>query len=231
LRSAARDVAHGNPTARNQQGLTFDEARAASSITAEEWDQLAPYWPTDQPPEIPHLGLWDLYPGLVVRVVQTFKDYGGGVTPAGTLLHFRKLDHFYYDDGYTITFEECVLRLSGNVFENQPIVENYRNEFLEPMVSIASLRACFASIRQLWPMLKLKLQWQAPIVSAEIKACGLWLARSEDSRGDPPVCTSAPLLPSLFGERTTVTERLIFQINFLFAGVVRWPDGKTQLET
>src|SRR5258708_1669108 len=231
LRSAARDVAHGNPTARNQQGLTLEEARAANSITAEEWEKLAPYWPTDQSPEIPHLGLWDLYPGLVVRVAQGFKDYDGQEIEAGKILHFRKLDHFFYDDGYTLTFAECVIRLSGNVPANQPMVDNAANEFLDPVPCVESLQACFASIRQLWPMLKLKLQWQAPIVRGEIDGCQRWLDCAREDRGDPPGSRSAPLLPSLFGERTTVTERLIFQINFPLAAQVRCPDGRTQSET
>src|SRR5213075_2465371 len=101
--------------------------------------------------------------------------------------------------------------------------------FFEPVPSVESLKACFVSIQQMWRSLNLRKKWQAPIVRSELDACGRWLA-DKGERDDPYVCTSWPLLPSLFPERTTISERLIFQITFLFAGIVRCPDGRTPPE-
>lgn len=230
LMHAADAVEACQSVARNEQGLTLEEAKQVSTITLHEWEHLAPHWPTENPPEIPHLTAWDLFPGLTVRVAHGFSDFDRTAVGAGELLHFHNLSHFPYDDGYTITFRERVIRLSGNVDADSVILANDANQFLEPVPSVESLKACVVSIQALWRSLDLKMKWQAPIVRGELDACGLWLAE-KDERGDPPVCTSWPLLPSLFPERTVIGERLEFQITFLFAGVVRCPDGRTPPET
>ncbi len=223
---AADAIAAGQTCARNEQGLTLEEAKAVQTISLDEWEKLAPYWPTDRPPEIPHLSMWDFFSSLVVRVAQGFRDFDGAAVAEGEMLHFRKLDHFPYDDGYTITFDEKVIRLSGNVEADSVVLENGENQFFEPVASVESLRACYGSIQSLWGMLDVRRKWQAPIVRGELDACGRWLAEKGE-RDEPYVCTSAPLLPSLFPERTVVSERLVFQITFLFAGMVRCPDGRT----
>jgi len=216
LRRAADAIEANQSVARNEQGLTLDEAKQVSTITADEYAKIAPNWPTDKPPEIPHLSVWGMFPGLVVRA-------------AGELLRFRELDHFAKEDGYTITFDKKTIHLCGLVEADGPMIENSGNQFYEPVPTVESLKACFASIESLWGMVDLKSKWQAPIVRGELDACGRWLAEKSE-RDDPYVCTSAPLLPSLFPERTTISERLIFQIAFLFAGIVRCPDGRTPTE-
>jgi len=102
--------------------------------------------------------------------------------------------------------------------------------FYEPVPTVESLEACFASIESLWGMADLKLKWQAPIVRGELDACGRWLAEKGE-RAEPYVCTSAPLLPSLFPQRTVIGERLKFQITFLFAGMVRCPASHRRSST
>ncbi|HEV8147541.1 MAG TPA: hypothetical protein VGP79_14220 [Bryobacteraceae bacterium] len=226
LLRAADAIDANQSVARNEQGLTLAEAKQVSTITAQEWEKIAPNWPTEKPAEIPHLSAWDLFPGLEVRVVEGFSDFDRNAVNAGELLHFHDLNHFSYDDGYTITFRERIIRLSGNVDADAVILANHANRFLEPVPTVDSLKACFGSIQQLWRSLKLQKKWQAPIVRGELDACGRWLAEKGE-RDDPYVCTSWPLLPSLFPERTTISERLIFQITFLFAGIVRCPDGRT----
>ena len=216
LRSAADAIEANQSVARNEQGLTLAEAKQASTITAEEYAMIAPYWPTDKPPDIPHLSAWDMFPGLVVRM-------------AGELLRFRELDHFAKEDGYTITFDKKTIHLCGLVEADGPMIENSRNQFFEPVPSVESLKACLVSIEALWRTLDLRMKWQAPIVRGELDACGRWLAEKGE-RDEPYVCTSAPLLPSLFPDWTVIAERLKFQITFLFAGIVRCPDGRTPPE-
>jgi hypothetical protein len=230
LRRAADAIEAHQSVARNEQGLTLTEAQQLSSISLHEWEHLAPYWPTDKPPEIPHARIWDLFPGLTLRIAAGFNDFDGAAVAAGEILHFRELNHFVYDDGYTLFFHEKVIRLCGNVDADSVVLENSGNRFFEPMPAVDSLKACFASIESLWGMVDLKLKWQAPIVRSELDACGRWLAEKGE-RDDPYVCNSAPLLPSMFPQRTTISERLIFQITFLFAGIVRCPDGRTPTAT
>jgi hypothetical protein len=229
LRRAADAIEANQSVARNEQGLTLDEAKQVSTITADEYAKIAPYWPTDQSPEIPHLGVWDMFPGLVVRVAKSFRDYDRDDVPAGELLRFRTLDHFAKEEGYTITFDQRTIRLCGLVEADAPMIENSGNQFFEPVPSVESLKACLVSIEALWRKLDLRMKWQAPIVRAELDACGRWLAEKGE-RDEPYVCTSAPLLPSLFPHWTVIAQRLKFQITFLFAGIVRCPDGRTPPE-
>ena len=226
LLRAADAIEADKSVARNEQGLTLEEAKRVSAISAEEWEKIAPFWPADKPPEIPHVRVWDLFPGLTLRIAEGFSDFDGAAVGAGEVLRFRELNHFVYDDGYTLFFHEKVIRLCGNVDADSIVLQNSGNRFYEPVPTVESLEACFASIESLWGMADLKLKWQAPIVRGELDACGRWLAEKGE-RAEPYVCTSAPLLPSLFPQRTVIGERLKFQITFLFAGMVRCPDGRT----
>lgn len=66
--------------------------------------------------------IWDLKPGVRVRVEEAFVDFDGRrVLPGerGVLAH----DVFSYDDGHTFQFEGGeVVRLSGNLPENARVL-------------------------------------------------------------------------------------------------------------
>jgi hypothetical protein len=40
------------------------------------------------------LSVWEFYPGLEIRVVQTFNDYDGREVWAGEVLHFARSSYF-----------------------------------------------------------------------------------------------------------------------------------------
>jgi hypothetical protein len=230
LLRAADAIEANQSVARNEQGLTLAEAKQVSTLTADEYAKIAKDWPTDKPPEIPHLSVWDMFPGLMVRVAKSFRDYDRDDIAAGELLRFRTLDHFAKEEGYTITFDQRTIRLCGLVEADGPMIENSGNQFFEPVPTVESLKACLVSIETLWRSRDVRKNWQAPIVRAELDACGRWLAEKGE-RDEPYVCTSWPLLPSLFPDWTVIAQRLKFQITFLFAGIVRCPDGRTPSAT
>src|ERR1700716_2684742 len=111
LLRAADEVVHGEPCGRNEQGLTWREAAEVNTCTLKEWEKLAPHWPSDKPPEIPHLDFWNLSRGLVVRIGLDFEDHSRNSLHAGEFLHFKELDYFAKEGGFTLTFGEKELRL------------------------------------------------------------------------------------------------------------------------
>jgi hypothetical protein len=229
LSRAADAVVRGEPCARNEQGLSWREATEVNTCTLEEWEKLGPQWPSDKPPEIPHLDFWNLFPGLVVRIARDFEDYSWNSLHAGDFLHFRELDYFAKEGGFTLTFVEKELRLGELIPTNQPVIENEGNAYFEPYPSIESLYACYLSIRHAWAQLDLRRRWQTPILLGEIDACGRWLTQ-EGKRGDPPVCTNSALAVLLFPlDGNEDSERLPFQITFLFAGIVRCTNPEASL--
>jgi hypothetical protein len=198
LLRAADSVVRGEPCARNQQGLSWQEASQVNTCILEEWEKLTPHWPSDKPPEIPHLDLWDLFPGLVVRIGQDFEDYSREPLHAGELLHFKELDYFAKEGGFTLTFAEKELRFGELIPANGPMIENDGNAYFAPY----------------------------PNIESDIDRCGRWLEQ-KGKRDAPPVCTNSALASSLFPfNDIPETEGLPFQITFLFAGIVRCPDGE-----
>src|SRR5712692_4938865 len=128
---AAGAVALGEPCTLNEQELTWKQAAEANAITLEEWQEqeaaeqaalLAP-----DPPPMPHLGLWDMFPGMAVRVAQTFRDHDGQEVRAGEILRFVSIDYMAYHGGYTIDFAEKQVRLCELVSANGPTIENEGN--------------------------------------------------------------------------------------------------------
>ena len=221
LLHAADAVVRGQPCARNDQGLSWQEAAQVNTCTLEEWEKLTPHWPSDKPPEIPHLDFWDLFPGLVVRIGQDFEDYSREPLHAGELLHFKELDYFAKEGGFTLTFAEKELRLGELIPANGPMIENDGNAYFAPYPNIESLHACYLSIRRGWALVDLRTRWQTPILLADIDRCGRWLEQ-KGKRDDPPVCTNSALASLLFPVEDVIeTEGLPFQIAFLFAGIVR----------
>lgn len=202
---AAEAVATGKPCARTPEGRTWQQAAETATIRLE------------QAPAMPHLTLWDLFPGLVVRVGQTLHDFDGEEIRAGQILHFLDRNYFAYDDGHTLTFRERVIRLSGNVPGQDLVIENAGNAWFEPLPTVESLQLCWELIDRQWNRLDMSGVRHAALIRAEIDACGAWL-RTPENRGPAPLCVTASLAAAAFrGNRTT--DDLGFRVPFLFAGI------------
>ncbi len=80
-----------------------------------------------------HLEVYKFPAGLVVRVLQTFRDYDGQEIRAGEVLHFNASSYFPYDAGHTLYFAEKTIRLSDNVDEHVPILANAGNAWFQPL--------------------------------------------------------------------------------------------------
>jgi hypothetical protein len=227
LLRAVDAVLRGEPCALNEQGLSWREASMVNTCTLEEWEKLGFRWPSDQAPEIPHLDFWDLFPNLVVRIGQDFKDCSGEHLRAGELLHYKELDYLAKEGGFTLMFVEKELRFGEFVPANTAAIENDDNAYFAPYPSIESLDACYLAIRRTWARVGLPSRWQTPILHGDIDACGRWLAQ-KGARGDPPVCTNSALASLLVpADDDPEAEALPFQITFLFAGIVRCIDPDT----
>ena len=70
--------------------------------------------------------------GLVVRVVQPFKDYDGEMVEAGEVLHFLDNNYFPYEGGVTLNFEEKTIRIAFDTGHGD-IIENRDNSWFEPV--------------------------------------------------------------------------------------------------
>lgn len=197
---AAEAVAKGESCALTPEGRT--------------WRQAAEAGPA--PGAMPPMSRSDMFPGLVVRIGQTFRDYDGEEIPAGQILHFLRRDYFPYDDGHTLTFRERTIRLSGNVPAQDLVIENAGNAWFEPVPDIESLQSCWELIDQQWSGLDTSGIEHAAEIRAEIDECGAWL-RTPENRGPAPLCVTAPWAAAFSQGRTTYN--LGFRIAFLFAGV------------
>lgn len=181
--------------------------------------------PGAEPPSMPHLDIWDFFPGLAVRIAQDFKDFDGDNVLAGEILHLLEHAYFAYDGGHTLTFREKVIRLAEIAPENELVIENPGNAWFEPLPERECLRACFELIDRQWDLLlknfpeKLKVEHAAEI-RAEIDACGRWL-NADGDRGSAPVCVTGPWAVRAFPVDDRRTANLALRINFLFAGIVR----------
>ena len=174
--------------------------------------------------------MWDLFPGLKVRIGQDFNDYDKEPIRAGELLRFKELDHFAKEDGFTIRFEASTIRLCGLLPADQPMIENEGNQFFEPFPNLASLRAAYILIRKGMAAQHLRSRWETPILLGELKACGKWLTSKDP--GEPPKCTNQALCRTLFsGPYDPATEALPFLIHFLYAGILRCPDRPGAAQT
>ena len=76
------------------------------------------------------MNVWNLTPGLAIRIVQSFKDYQGKEFAAGTILHFKDRDYLPYHSGHTVYFEEATMYLCDDD-ATSAIVENQNNQYYE----------------------------------------------------------------------------------------------------
>ncbi len=86
-----------------------------------------------QPSAAADLSVWDFFPRLDVRVLQTFRDYDGQEVRAGEVLHFIEGSYFFYEGGHTLRFAEKTIRLADVVEEHRPIIANTGNAWFQPL--------------------------------------------------------------------------------------------------
>lgn len=76
--------------------------------------------------------IYGLKPGVWIRIKKTFRDIDGTEHAAGLILKLISSSCFPYDDGWTLTFDDGrVIRLSGNVPENSPIMDDKGDVYWE----------------------------------------------------------------------------------------------------
>ncbi|NJM25508.1 MAG: DUF3601 domain-containing protein [Bacteroidia bacterium] len=68
--------------------------------------------------------LSDLRQGDRIKVIRGFKDFDGDEIKPDTVWTFVSYNYFPYDDGYTFTFDEGVIRLAGIDERNVLVLEN-----------------------------------------------------------------------------------------------------------
>jgi len=76
------------------------------------------------------LRIWDLSPGIAIRIVKTFRDHGGNEFTKGTVLHFKDRNYLPYHSGHTVYFEEATMSL-WDEDATRDVVENSNNEYFE----------------------------------------------------------------------------------------------------
>ena len=79
------------------------------------------------------LAVWDFFPGLTVRVEQSFDDYDGQKVRAGEVLQLLESSYFFYEGGHTLRFAEKTIRLADVVEAHQPIIANIGNAWFQPL--------------------------------------------------------------------------------------------------
>jgi hypothetical protein len=77
------------------------------------------------------LNIWNLSPGIAIRIVKTVRDYHGGEFTAGTILHFDHRDYLPYHSGHTVFFRERIMYLC-DLDATSNIVENRGHEYFDP---------------------------------------------------------------------------------------------------
>jgi hypothetical protein len=107
-----------------------EEARQLILAAAEQIRQT-PFPEMQGPPPAPPPPAGDpqspgaMKPGQRYRVLQTFTDFDSQVVEAGRELTFRSYSYFPYDGGYTLYFEEGVIRLAQIDSENMVVLRDF----------------------------------------------------------------------------------------------------------
>lgn len=90
--------------------------------------EKAPVKAKPEPPPPPvqeqRLRFGTMKPGERFRVVKDFTDFDGKAFAKGRMLTFRAYHYFHYDGGYTIYFEEDIIRLAEIDRANLEILSN-----------------------------------------------------------------------------------------------------------
>ncbi len=198
LLRAADAVAAAQPSAHTPEGHTAAQAAAACTSTR----------------TLPDTSVYDFFPGLAVRIVQSFHDFDGQAIAAGQTLRLVSKDYFPYDEGHTLNFDLKQIRLAGIDPDEGPIITNAVNAYFEPVPDIASMLTCWSLVDERWGQIDPSKLDRAEQVRSEIDACGRWLQQSGD-RGPAPVCVSAAFALAFPHDITNLGWR----IAYLFAGI------------
>ena len=76
------------------------------------------------------LRIWDLSPGIAIRIVRTFRDRAGNEFTKGSILHFIRRNYLPYHSGHTVYFQEGTMTLCDDD-NTRDIVENSGNQYFE----------------------------------------------------------------------------------------------------
>src|SRR5262249_33686210 len=76
------------------------------------------------------LRIWDLSPGMTIRIINTFRDTGGNEITKGTILHFKHPSYLPYHSGHTVRFQESAMCLC-DLDDTRAVVENVGAEYFE----------------------------------------------------------------------------------------------------
>jgi hypothetical protein len=72
-----------------------------------------------------------LVEGDRIRIKTGFTDFDGKQWSQGQQLLFSEQSYFPYDGGYTLTFDQGIMRLAEIVEENALVIRNEAEEFFE----------------------------------------------------------------------------------------------------
>jgi hypothetical protein len=215
LRDAAYSTDDNAMRARLLQASELLARRVPCAVTPDglTWKQAGN--PDHAVSEMPQLGVGDLFPGMVIRVVQSFRDYGGDPFEAGEILHFKSLDYFAKEEGYTLEFEEKTIRLCNGMPNDSDVLGNFGNAYLEPVADLESMKRALAYIEKAWTRLPKEQRGKLKRAGVEIEQCRQWIL--SDRKQPAPVCLSGPA--AIVALPQNGNDHLGYQIAFLFAAV------------
>ncbi len=221
LRDAAYSTDDGEMRARLLQASELMARRIPCAVTPDglTWKQAGN--PDHAVSEMPQLGVWDLFPGMTIRVVQSFRDYGGDPVETGEILRFKSLDYFAKEEGYTLEFEEKTIRLCDGMAGDSDVIRNYSNAYLEPVADLESAKRALAYVEREWTRLPKEQRGLLKRAGVEIDQCRQWI--QSDRKKPAPVCLSGPA--AIVALPTSGADHLGYQIAFLFAAVKMLPSS------
>jgi hypothetical protein len=145
---------------------------------------------------MPSLTVRWFFSGLVVRVVQGFRDFDGQAIIAGKIFHIVDETFFPYEDGITLIAEKTI-RLSGNVDDNAVVIDNGGNAFFEPVRCLDSARACLKLIDSYWELPQVHDAEHSREVRADIDTARAWLQNYQPGAATPN-CTTLAFVAQMF---------------------------------
>ena len=215
LRDAAFSTGGGEMRARLLQASELIARGVPCAVTpaGSAWTQAGD--PDHAVSDMPQLGVRDLFPGMTIRVVRTFLDYGGKPVEAGEILHFKSLDYYAREEGYTLEFEEKTIPLCDQKAGDSDVISNNGNAYFEPVADLESVKRALAYVEKAWTRLPREQRGKLKRAGVEIDQCRHWIL--SDRKKPAPVCLSGPA--AIAALPNTDGDHLGYQIAFLFAAV------------
>ncbi|MEO8029138.1 MAG: hypothetical protein ABI823_21840 [Bryobacteraceae bacterium] len=210
--AAAADLESGRPMARPEAPIEL-EPPAPPPVAVTVSDAL----PTVPPTPLPQISVWDLFPGLTIRIVRAFVDFDGDEISEGEVLHVTSRDYFPYDGGHTLHFEEKVIRLAEIEPSNGPVLDNGANAFFEPVLDLPAILRGLDEIDERWAWLnEAQSNWAAPLWE-DLQMVRTWL--NGGRIGSPPRTTQDTIVSRL--RKTPKLDGLGVRVALVFAGLER----------